>query len=118
MVITKILLSLVITLALTGCSQSSKTSEPLKYPEETASTLLTKGCTGFFATGSEVDRSGNIAKFRQLAEMDSTYFELLRTAVEFDLILGTKSLEDLKSLNPEYKSKVFTAITTLKTYCG
>ena len=114
----KILVTFAVTFALTGCSQLSNNSEAVKSPEVTASTLLAQGCTGFFATGSETNRGENIAKFRQLAEMDSTYFELLRTAVEFDLILGTKSLEEIKSLNSEYKSKVFTAITTLKTYCG
>jgi uncharacterized protein YceK len=114
----KILVTFVVTFALTGCSQLSNKSDAVKYPEVTASTLLTQGCTGFFATGSETNRSENIAKFRQLADMDSNYFELLRTAIELDLILGTKSLDEVKNLKPEYKSRVFTAVTTLTTYCG
>jgi|LakMenEpi03Aug12_release.lakeMendotaPanAssembly.Ray.scaffolds.fasta_scaffold2502917_1 hypothetical protein len=37
---------------------------------------------------------------------------------EFDLILGKRSLDESGSLTPEYKAKVFDALTTLQTYCG
>jgi hypothetical protein len=117
-VITKIVSTIALTIVLTGCSQIGNSGEPSNDSEKTSATLLTEGCTGFLDLGSDANRSDNISKFRELAKIDSNYFELLRTAVEFDLILGKRSLDELGSLKPEYKTKVFDALTTLQTFCG
>ena len=121
----KVLVSIALSLALTGCSILENKSDPFTYPEKSSATsekssatLLADGCSGLFETGNQSNRADNISMIRELVKIDPSYLELLRSAIELDQILGTRSVEDLKTLTPVYKEKVFSSLVTIRTYCG
>jgi hypothetical protein len=114
----RVLCSIFLILTLTACSSSESTLQSSGEPNRDSSLLLSEGCKNLFEAGDESKRSASISKLRELSAIDSSYFKLLNSAVELDLIFRISTMENLKNLPTATKERAFTAISTIATYCG
>lgn len=105
-------------LTLTACSASESQNDSTTNSLQDSSVLLSEGCKNLFEVGDISKRAASISKIRELVAVDPSYFDLLSSAVELDLIFRITTMENLKNLPTASKERAFTAISSIATYCG